>query len=203
MATNLAFVCPKHKRNRARAQTAPRREPATITGPVYLASPLGTFRTPSYDAKLAATRAHFPRADVLPARDLFHSNDDWRHRWPSILPTLRALVFFDDGAGYLGLGTYTEAVDAFQAGVPVWYLDDAGELHRLTAATFAEMPGFDPDADGDSDIVLIPHLADPLNGRMDPARCVIVGRVERFTGVETLATFLKTRSGGAKGVRDG
>ncbi len=196
-ARSVLPVRPPH--NRAANQSTTHVEPTTITDPVYLASPLGTFRTPRYGAKLAATRAHFPRADVLPARELFTSNADWRRRWPAILPTLRALVFFDDDAGYLGLGTWAELADVYRAGVPVWYLDDAGDLHRLDAATFAEMPGFDADADGDADIVLLPHMADPLSGRFDPSRCVVVGRVERFTDVESITAFLDRRGAGKAG----
>src|SRR4051794_26177684 len=75
--------------------------PRSIRGNVYIASPLQTYPTERYDAKIRRLRHHFPNASVLPARDLFASTVDWRQRWPEIVTTLTALVFFDDGEGWI------------------------------------------------------------------------------------------------------
>ncbi len=92
---------------------------------VYVASPLTTYRTARYDAKLVQIGQRFPTATLLPARDLFRSTADWRERWPALLPTLAALVFFADIDGTIGLGVWSEVHDAADR-IPVWYLDDAG-----------------------------------------------------------------------------
>lgn len=90
-------------------------------GSVYIASPLSTYETPRYAAMLARLRELLPDAELLPARDLFTSNADWLRRWPEILPTLAAVVFFDD-RGRIGRGVYQEVEDAQAARLPVFYL---------------------------------------------------------------------------------
>lgn len=92
-----------------------------LRGRVYVASPIQTYATPRYDAMLARLRQLLPQAEVLPARDLFTSNEDWRQRWPVLLPTLDALVFFDH-RGSIGRGVYQEIEDAAAAGLTVFYL---------------------------------------------------------------------------------
>ncbi|MBA3274580.1 MAG: hypothetical protein H0T72_02205 [Chloroflexia bacterium] len=63
-----------------------------------------------------------PNADLLAARNLFTSNAEWRRRWPGILPTLAALVFFDDADGCIGAGVEREIVGAHGLGIPVYFL---------------------------------------------------------------------------------
>jgi len=107
-----------------------------LTGNVYVASSLSTFRTARYDWMFSATRAHFPEARVRTARSLFTSNQEWRARWLSVLTSSTALVFFLDAAGYIGKGVHQEIHDAGAYGIPVWFLDDEGVLHDLSAVIF-------------------------------------------------------------------
>ncbi|MDQ3642776.1 MAG: hypothetical protein M3450_15225 [Actinomycetota bacterium] len=101
---------------------------------VYVASPLTTYRTSRYEAKLAQVIEQFPDATLLPARDLFRSTADWRTRWPALLPTLTELVFFAETDGTIGLGVWSELHDAADC-IPVWYLDDAGCWFPVAAVT--------------------------------------------------------------------
>lgn len=89
---------------------------------IYVASPISTYNTARYDVMVSRVRRHFPGSDILPARDLFRSNDDWRRKWPVILPTLDAVVFFDDDDGCIGAGTEQEIADASSSGIPVFFL---------------------------------------------------------------------------------
>lgn len=107
-----------------------------LTGSVYIASPLTTYQTPRYDGMCATVRTLFPHADVLPARGLFASNAEWRSRWPALLPTLAAVVFFTDDAGWIGKGVWMEIIGAAHAGVPVALLTDGGSLHDIGSLTF-------------------------------------------------------------------
>lgn len=174
----------------SRTRTRDTIDPTRITGRVYVASSLSTYDTPRYDRMIDAVRLHFPEADLLPARDQFTSNADWRRKWPRMLPTLAAVVFFDDGDGYLGLGVSTEIVHAHRSGLPVWFLDDAETLHPIDSGTFSEFPGFDPEPpDNGSDIRLFPYLANPRSADIDPKRCVLVGFVESYTGAGGFAAL--------------
>lgn len=107
-------TAPRARRNRVLREPAQHR--------IYVASPLSTYHTTRYDRMLSRVRECFPESVILPARDLFASNADWRSRWPDILPTLDALVFFDDDAGCIGAGTERELADALAAAIPVYFL---------------------------------------------------------------------------------
>jgi len=107
-----------------------------LTGNVYLASSLSTYRAPRYDRMLNASRAHFPQARVRTARSLFTSNQEWRARWPAVLTSSTALVFFVDAAGYIGKGVYQEIHDADMYGIPVWFLTDDGTMYDLNTLSF-------------------------------------------------------------------
>jgi len=107
-----------------------------LTGNVYVASSLSTFRTPRYDRMLSATRAHFPQARVRTARALFTSNHEWRTRWRAVLMSSTALVFFVDDVGFIGKGVHQEIHDAGVYGIPVWFLTDDGALHDLDNLIF-------------------------------------------------------------------
>lgn len=171
--------------------------PSIITGPVYIASSLSTYRTPRYDRMIESIRTLFPQSNAMPARDQFTSNADWRRKWPDILPTIAAVVFFDDGDGYLGLGVWTEITDCFRIGLPLWYIDDDGGLHHIDGGTFSGFPGFEAGAVGDSHIVLFPYMANPESGVIDPKRCVLMGSVERSSGhagLEALRPRLEGRT---------
>ena len=97
----------------------------TFTGRIYVASPIQTYGTPRYAAMVARLREVTPHAELLLARDIFISNSDWRARWPALLPTIDALVFFDDDDGCIGAGTERELADAWLAGIPVYFLPPA------------------------------------------------------------------------------
>lgn len=101
---------------------------------VYVASPITTYQTPRYDLKLTLIAQHFPRAEILQPRDLFHSTADWRRRWPRILPTLTDLVFFAETDRTIGLGVWSELQDAAGC-IPVWFLDDDDRWHSLDDIT--------------------------------------------------------------------
>jgi hypothetical protein len=102
-----------------------------ITGRVYVASSLHTFDTPRYNTELARIREHFPHAEIVPARGLFGSNAHWKRRWPDILTTIDALVFFADDDGYVGLGVWTELCHADERGIPIWYQAPHGRLYEF------------------------------------------------------------------------
>lgn len=89
---------------------------------VYVASPIQTFATPRYDASVIRIQSHFPEAEMLPAREVFVTNAEWRKCWPALLPTLDAVVFFDDEDGCIGAGTEQEIGDAWIQGTPVFFL---------------------------------------------------------------------------------
>lgn len=103
---------------------------------VYLASPIGTYHTPRYDRMLAHAGRHFPDASILPARGLYRDVADFKRRWPRLLPTLSALAFFADEAGYIGYGVWTEIRDMRRRGLPVWFLTDDGALYAWEAVRF-------------------------------------------------------------------
>lgn len=124
-AHNLAPPRPPRKR---RGAGKPPPSPATLTGRIYVASSLPTFATDRYGRMVGHAAAHFPRATILPARDAFRSNDEWRRRWPGVLDSLAAVAFFDDGAGFIGRGTLDEITDAARRGLPVYYLTPSGVL---------------------------------------------------------------------------
>lgn len=96
----------------------------TFTGRVYVASPIQTYTTPCYDTMLARVRVLLPNAELIPARDCFTSNADWRQRWPALLRTLDALIFFDH-QGSIGRGVFQEIEDAQATALPVFYLPHA------------------------------------------------------------------------------
>jgi hypothetical protein len=96
-----------------------------------VAAPLATFGTPRYGANLARLRAHFPNAELAPARELFPSTVDWRRRWDGVLAGLAAVVFFDDGEGWVGAGVLAEVGGAAERDLPVWFLADHGRLYHL------------------------------------------------------------------------
>lgn len=103
----------------------------TTGGRVYLASSLPTYRTPEYGEHLDMLARLVPDAEILPARDLFQSNSDWLCRWPEILPTLDAVVYFEDRDGYIGYGVFTEISDALARGIPVHFLTPEGKLREI------------------------------------------------------------------------
>jgi hypothetical protein len=94
----------------------------TFTGRVYVASPLSTFLTDRYDTQLARLQKLLPNAELVPARELFTSNADWRQQWPALLRTLDVVVFFDDDDGCIGAGTVQEICGAWSSGIPVFFL---------------------------------------------------------------------------------
>jgi hypothetical protein len=97
---------------------------------VYLASPLSTYQTQRYDAVLAQVEAQYPSAELLPARSLFQSTEDWSNRWPELLPTLTDLVFFAAPDGTVGFGVWCEVQDSAGC-IPIWYVDEADRWHPL------------------------------------------------------------------------
>lgn len=103
----------------------------TMGGRVYLASSLHTYRTPEYSEHLDMLARLVPDAEILPARDLFQSNSDWLCRWPEILPTLDAVVYFEDRDGYIGYGVFTEISDALARGIPIYFLTPEGKLREI------------------------------------------------------------------------
>ncbi len=116
--------------NQRNHSSAPRARPHRVSDDaihnrIYVASPISTYQTDRYDAMVCRARCHFPDSDILPARDRFASNADWRRKWPVILLTLDAVVFFDDDDGCIGAGTEREIADAQSAGIPVFFLTPA------------------------------------------------------------------------------
>ena len=114
---------------------------------VYVASPLSTYQTDRYEAMVSRIRSHAPDADILPARDLFTGNADWRRNWPVILPMLDAVVFFADEDGCIGAGTEQEIADAQLTGIPVFFLtpppfDRLVSCDESGAVEFWPVPGW-------------------------------------------------------------
>ncbi|MDP9366683.1 MAG: hypothetical protein M3Q03_00160 [Chloroflexota bacterium] len=117
-------------------------DPAATTGKVYLAYPLTIHRTPRVSRLVRFARQRFPHAEVLPACDLYASNADWLHRWPAILSTLVAVCVVTDGRGWVGLGVWTEVLNAQAVGVPVYLLTD----ETLSPWAAAEVTQLSPDS---------------------------------------------------------
>lgn len=117
--------------------------PATLAGRVYVASSLPTFATDRYGRMVAHAAARFPRATILPARDSFRSNDDWRRSWPGVLDSLAAVAVFADAEGWIGFGVWTEVHDALRRGLPVYVLTDDGAACPWTAVAVAERDASD------------------------------------------------------------
>jgi hypothetical protein len=63
---------------------------------------------------------HYQDGEVVPARDQWHDTEDWLAGWPSLVGTLDAVVAFGEPDGIIGRGTFTEIVDAVDAGCEVW-----------------------------------------------------------------------------------
>lgn len=133
--TNLPSVR-RPRQRRGAGQTHP--DPATLAGRVYLASSLPTFATDRYGRMVEHAGARFPRATILPARDLFESNAGWRRRWPRVLRSLAALAVFADAEGWIGNGVWSEVRDALRRGLPVYFLTDDGAAHPWETVAVAD-----------------------------------------------------------------
>ena len=103
---------------------------------VYLAAPIPTYRTSRYAWALAQVREQFPDHELLSARDLYVSTEDWLAKWPTTLPTLDALVFIAAADRTIGAGVFREIVDARSRGLPVWHLSDSATLIPLPQVHF-------------------------------------------------------------------
>ena len=68
---------------------------------VYVASPIPTYATTRYDNFLAVVTEHHQAWEVIPARDRWRDNQDWRAGWTSLLDTLGALVAFGEPDGII------------------------------------------------------------------------------------------------------
>ena len=108
---------------------------------IYLASPMPTYGTARYERPLAACGRQIPHAEILEPRSLFADASDWLQRWPLILTTIDALVFFDDGTGIIGYGVWTELHDAERSGKPVLYLADDEQLHAWSDISVRRLSG--------------------------------------------------------------
>jgi hypothetical protein len=91
---------------------------------VYFASPLATYWTKRYEARLALVRRRFKTANVLEPRLLFKNGDAWRRAWPELAGSLHALVFIADCDGSIGYGVFAEVYDARRHGIATWYLSE-------------------------------------------------------------------------------
>jgi hypothetical protein len=94
---------------------------------VYLSCPVTEFHSERYGAMRSLALTHFPDAELQEPRTLFRSRKDWILRWPELLNSIHAVVFFADPAGWIGRGVALEIDDAQALNVPVWYLTP----HRL------------------------------------------------------------------------
>lgn len=97
---------------------------------VYFASPLGTYWTKRYEARLALVRRRFTKAKILEPRHLFKNGDAWRAAWPKLVRSVSALAFIADSDGSIGYGVFAEVHDARRYGMATWYLCDQGAFHR-------------------------------------------------------------------------
>jgi hypothetical protein len=86
---------------------------------VYVASPIPTYATTRYDTFLAVVTEHYQDWQVIPAREHWRNNQDWRAGWTPLLDTLDALVAFGEPDGIIGQA-FVEIVDAVDAGCQVW-----------------------------------------------------------------------------------
>ena len=100
---------------------------------VYLASPLATYFTPRYDRTLTHAQQHFLGAEIIAARGLYATTQEWQRAWPLLVPTLTALVFFTDPQRWIGYGVWTEIKDAMHQGLSISWLTDNGLLHDWKA----------------------------------------------------------------------
>ncbi len=95
---------------------------------IYVATPKTLYGTGRLHRAVRALRARFPDAFLLLPAQLFQSRDDWLARFPRVLETLTRLVFLTDVDGFIGRGVASECCAALQAGKPVDFLTDTGEL---------------------------------------------------------------------------
>jgi hypothetical protein len=97
---------------------------------VYFASPLDTYWTKRYEARLTLVRRRFKAANILEPRHLFKNGDAWRAAWPELVRSLSTLVFIAGSDGSIGYGVFAEVHDARRHGIATWYLCDEGGFHR-------------------------------------------------------------------------
>ncbi|MGH7757383.1 MAG: hypothetical protein ACREM8_14020, partial [Vulcanimicrobiaceae bacterium] len=70
-----------------------------------------------------------PKATLLEPRHLFFDSQEWLAQWPSLLPSLGAIVFFAPEDNTIGAGVAREILDGLANRISVRFLDDAGHLH--------------------------------------------------------------------------
>jgi hypothetical protein len=111
-------------------QTNPERERLGRTvGAIYFSGPLSTYETQRYAEMLAYLRGHYPDAEILEPKHLFHSHAQWKVEWPELLSRIDAVVFFhDNDPDCIGHGVWAEINDAASADKRVEFLSDDGQL---------------------------------------------------------------------------
>jgi hypothetical protein len=105
---------------------------------VYLAHPVSTYGTPWAARCLEAVEQAWPDCEVIDPAAWFASNEEWLARWPSIVPSLSALVVVGDELGRIGVGCWLEVGDAIFWQVPVFTLTE-GDHGVLDVARVARL----------------------------------------------------------------
>lgn len=75
---------------------------------IYLAAPLSTYNSATYEIAMSRLQRRFPSARLLLSRDLFTSIAHFRATYRAVLATVTLPVILTDPAGWLGGGVYTE-----------------------------------------------------------------------------------------------
>jgi hypothetical protein len=96
---------------------------------VYLSAAPSTYGTARYHGAVRHMASLWPRAVLMDADSCcFTSRADWHLRWPFICDGLDALVVLGEADGTLSQETWLELRDAADAGLPCWFVGDAGAL---------------------------------------------------------------------------
>lgn len=95
---------------------------------VYLASPVSVMEAPRCDTALAIVNEALPNAAIVEHQREFFDTAAWLIRWPAMLRTLGAIVFFPAADGTIGAGVAREIMDGLARGIPVRFLDLDGDI---------------------------------------------------------------------------
>ena len=83
---------------------------------IYLAAPDAVRTTDRYEEFFYRIAHHFQGAELLEARELFPTAKAWVKGWKDILERIDTLVFLRNEERAIGHGTWTEVIQAHNAG---------------------------------------------------------------------------------------
>lgn len=93
----------------------------------YVASPVAMYTKPIYNKLLHQIQSEYGDFEVVPARGLYGSMQQFREKWPTILPSIGLLIFISDKDNTIGRGVWIEIHDALSHKIPVMYMTYSGD----------------------------------------------------------------------------